>query len=58
MQYIFNASFIKEPLINSSFRRRPESMCLIFLDPSLRWDDENVINQRIIKVIVKKNAEG
>ncbi|PUB72912.1 MAG: hypothetical protein DBP03_15445 [gamma proteobacterium symbiont of Ctena orbiculata] len=30
----------KEGLIKPSFRRKPESMCLIFLDPGIRRDDE------------------
>jgi hypothetical protein len=35
----------KEPLINLSFRRRPESMSLKSLDPGIRRDDGKVINQ-------------
>ncbi len=34
-----------ELLTNSSFRRRPESMCSFFLDPGMRRDDKNGINQ-------------
>ncbi len=36
----------REPLIYSSFRRRPESMSLKSLDPGIRRDDGKVINQR------------
>ncbi len=46
----------KEPLINSSFPRRRESICLIFMDPRLRGDDKNVINQRFPNYIVSKAA--
>jgi hypothetical protein len=36
----------KEPLINPSFRRMPESIALHSLDPGMRRDDEKRINQK------------
>jgi hypothetical protein len=39
----------KEPLINPSFRRMPESIALHSLDPGMRRDDEKRINQKIPK---------
>jgi hypothetical protein len=39
----------KEPLINPSFRRMPESIALHSLDPGMRRDDEKRINQKFPK---------
>jgi hypothetical protein len=36
----------REPLINPSFRRMPESIALNSLDPGMRRDDEQRINQQ------------
>jgi hypothetical protein len=42
---------VKEPLINkSSCRRRPASSALKTLDPGMRRDDDEVINQRILNI--------
>jgi len=41
--------YFKEALIYSSFRRMPESMSLKSLDPGIRRDDDEVINQRFLK---------
>ena len=42
---------VREPLINPSFRRMPESIALNSLDPGMRRDDEKRINQRFPKCI-------
>ena len=39
----------KEPLINPSFRRMPESIALNSLDPGMRRDDGKRINQKFPK---------
>jgi len=41
----------REPLINSSFRRRPESISLVNPDSGLRRNDGNAINQRFPKFV-------
>ncbi len=38
----------REPVINPSFRRIPESMLLILLDSRLRENDDSGINQRFL----------
>jgi hypothetical protein len=37
----------RDILINSSCRRRPASIALIKMDPGLRQDDDEGINQRL-----------
>jgi len=44
------------PLIYSSFRRKPESRWLILLDPGLRRDDKNRINQSFLIFIMNGQA--
>ena len=49
---------VRETLINWSFRRRPESMWLILLDPGIRRDDENGVNQSFLRqefLILRQN---
>ena len=36
---------IREALLHSSYRRKPVSMLLIFLDPGFRRDDVKLFNQ-------------
>ena len=43
------ASRVERPKGGLKGERSESSMCLIFLDPSLRWDDENAVNQRFLK---------
>jgi hypothetical protein len=42
---------IREPLINPSFRRMPESIALNSLDPGMRRDDEKRINQKFLSLL-------
>ncbi len=42
------------PLIDSSFRRRPESMLLKPLDPGIRRDDKQRINQLPLSMGVER----
>jgi glycosyltransferase involved in cell wall biosynthesis len=43
-------SGLREPLINPSYRRMPESIALHSLDPGIRRDDEKRINQKLLKL--------
>ena len=45
---------VKEPLIDPSFWRKPEPMCLTFLDPGLCRDDESGINQICLKKLAQE----
>jgi hypothetical protein len=51
---------LKEPLINPSFRRMPESIALNSLDPGMRRDDAKRLNQKFLnrfEIVLRLLAE-